>query len=230
MRNSPARNDDLRSGVRNALLTPKSRANSVTRRTVVSLRRIAKGQPLTCLEQGCAVGIISGTACLVRHTQRGKRQVVRLLMAGDIFGFLDEDPSLIEGEAVTDVTLAIRRRHEVLDLLEEDPALSAKILKLAAREQTEARERMQLISWGNASARLAWFLLKLMEHNAAKEGEPFPLPFRRIDIADYLALTIETASRTFTRLKAEGLIWEDQRQRKLAVAKEKHLRNLADSY
>ena len=28
----------------------------------------------------------------------------------------------------------------------------------------------------------------------------------RVDIADYLGLTIETVGRTFTRLRAEGLI------------------------
>ena len=34
----------------------------------------------------------------------------------------------------------------------------------------------------------------------------FTLPMTRGDIADYLGLTIETVSRTLTRLRAEGLI------------------------
>jgi CRP-like cAMP-binding protein len=37
-------------------------------------------------------------------------------------------------------------------------------------------------------------------------GRQFKLPITNIDIADYVGLTIETVSRTFTRLQAEGLI------------------------
>jgi CRP/FNR family transcriptional regulator len=34
----------------------------------------------------------------------------------------------------------------------------------------------------------------------------FRLPMTRSDIADYLGLTIETVSRTLTRLRTEGMI------------------------
>ena len=41
---------------------------------------------------------------------------------------------------------------------------------------------------------------------SGRSRKQFKLPITHRDIADYLGLTIETVSRTFTRLQAEGLI------------------------
>ncbi|HAW55655.1 MAG TPA: hypothetical protein DCX29_12305, partial [Hyphomonas sp.] len=44
---------------------------------------------------------------------------------------------------------------------------------------------------------------------AARSGgtaDPVILPMTRTDIADYLGLTVETVSRTFTQLKKDGFI------------------------
>ncbi len=54
----------------------------------------------------------------------------------------------------------------------------------------------------------------------------FKLPMTRSDIADYLGLTIETVSRTLTRLRAEGMI-EIMSQSELAIRDGAALEGLA---
>jgi CRP/FNR family transcriptional regulator len=73
---------------------------------------------------------------------------------------------------------------------------------------------MLLLGRKSASEKIATFLLEMSER-LAPQGcndlsgpvvKTFTLPFSRQQIADILGLTIETVSRQFTRLKADGII------------------------
>jgi CRP-like cAMP-binding protein len=63
---------------------------------------------------------------------------------------------------------------------------------------------MLLLGRKAAAEKVASFLL-LMADQQGNDDE-IALPMGRSDIADYLGLTIETVSRTFTKFKTEGLI------------------------
>jgi CRP/FNR family transcriptional regulator, nitrogen fixation regulation protein len=56
----------------------------------------------------------------------------------------------------------------------------------------------------SAEERVAGFLLEMAGRNSASQS--IELPMSRQDIADYLGLTIETVSRTFTQLAQSGTI------------------------
>ena len=60
----------------------------------------------------------------------------------------------------------------------------------------------------SAEEKVATFLIGWRDR-LAQLGSPskvVPLPMSRQDIADYLGLTIETVSRTFTKLERDGVI------------------------
>ena len=100
------------------------------------------------------------------------------------------------------------QRARLRTLLDDFPLMEKRLLEVAANELVAAQEQMLLLGRKTARERLASFLL-MQSRQGLPCGHPrhrFNLPMTRSDIADYLGLTIETVSRTLTRLRAEGLI------------------------
>ena len=86
--------------------------------------------------------------------------------------------------------------------------MEKRLLEVAANELVAAQEQMLLLGRKTARERVASFLA-LQSRQGAPCGQArrhFTLPMTRGDIADYLGLTIETVSRTLTKLRSEGLI------------------------
>ena len=133
--------------------------------------------------------VTSGVLRLTRLLADGRRQVIAFAYPGDIVGFPANDLHHTDCEALTDVRLQpFRWTH--LENGEGDPALHRSLLQAALREK------------------LASFLCALSERVGEDLGayRQITLPMSRSDIADFLGLTTETISRTFTQLRKSGII------------------------
>jgi CRP/FNR family transcriptional regulator len=138
----------------------------------------------------------------------GRRQIVGFLLPGDLVGLSAGDAYAHSAEAITPVEVCRFSRRRLDGLLDEFPAMHRRLLGIAASELGAAQAQMVLLGRKTARERIASFLLTL-ERRAAAVGlatEPLHLAMTRTDIGDYLGLTIETVSRTFSQLKAEGAI------------------------
>jgi CRP/FNR family transcriptional regulator, anaerobic regulatory protein len=65
---------------------------------------------------------------------------------------------------------------------------------------------MLLLGRKAATEKVASFLLLMADQQGGDGVEAVGVPMTRSDIADYLGLTIETVSRTLSKLKQGGLI------------------------
>lgn len=152
--------------------------------------------------------VTRGTAKLFKLLPDGRRQITGFATVGHFLGLAVSDTYAFSAEALEPTRFCRFSRQKLRQLLDEFPAMEARLLEAAANELVAAQEQMLLLGRKTARERLASFLV-MQNRQSAPSNQPqarFPLPMTRGDIADYLGLTIETVSRTLTVLRKEGLI------------------------
>jgi len=138
----------------------------------------------------------------------GRRQITGFLYPGDYFGLADDQTYSQTAEAVTPAQLCSFPVKQMDALMERFPKLKDRLFKLTREALSSARESQMMLGRLAPVEKVASFLL-LCSRRAEVAGEPIDLldlPMTRTDIADYLGLTIETVSRSFTKLKSQNLI------------------------
>ena len=147
--------------------------------------------------------VISGLMRLHKLLPDGRRQITRFLFDSDFHGLVLQDLYTDSAEAIVGTTVCRWPRAKLKRLCGEYPKLEKRLLCEASNELNAAQEQMLLLGRKSAAERLASFLRTLMRRQA---GPAVPLLMSRTDIADYLGLTVETVSRTFTKLRRSGVI------------------------
>ncbi len=149
--------------------------------------------------------VMDGLFRAAKFTADGRRQVFAFHMAGDLCGLEPDGTHKVTIEAQDHGSMAILPRSLCRLWMNDHPEMSAALFDGATRAWSLAIDHTMMIGCGSAEERLAWFLTTLSRSVSGSAGF-VALPMHRQDIADYLGLTIETVSRTFTRLKYLGLI------------------------
>lgn len=152
--------------------------------------------------------VTEGTARLVKLLPSGKRQIVGFAYPGDMLGLSAHGNYTCSAEAISPVKVCRFPRKKMLALLEDFPLLKTRLLDIAAEQLSGAQDQMLLLGRKTPIEKLASFLLRLVGTHRSCDARQknIDLVMTRSDIADYLGLTIETVSRTFTKLKTDGLI------------------------
>lgn len=148
--------------------------------------------------------IESGCVRVSKTLSDGRRHVVDFLYPGDFFGFTPTDEHDGTAEAITPTVLKRYPRLQLETMAERDLAACNQLRRAIGAGLAKARARGVLLARLSAEERLAAFLVGFAGRSDG--GRKLPLPMTRADIGDYLGLTIETVSRTFTKFRARGWI------------------------
>jgi CRP/FNR family nitrogen fixation transcriptional regulator len=169
--------------------------------------------------------IISGAVRAFELLADGRRQIAAFHLPGDIFGIETGDAHRFTAEAIIDTTVWIANRRRIFgEGVEED--ISATVLKLITKNLHHAENHLMLLGRQTALERLAAFLMEMDER--LQSPNVMILPMTRRDIADYLGLSIETVSRTFSLLQGMGIlsVQGEQPRRKIVLHRRSKLARL----
>lgn len=157
--------------------------------------------------------VVSGMVRTITLHRDGRRIVHGFHLPGEIFGLEREKIHHCSAEAVceTELVQCPVSRLSTLAETDKDAAQELWMSLLVSRDRTA--ERFMYVLHGTAFERLAYFLIDLAWRTEASRR--IELPMSRYDIADYLGLSSETVSRTFTVLRSRGLIATTGRQVRL---------------
>ncbi len=151
--------------------------------------------------------VANGVLRLTRIMEDGRRQVIAFGYPGDTVGFPCDGFYHTDCDALVPTTLVVHRRAD-LESAKGNAALHQRLLRAALREISAMQDHFLMLGRKSSVEKLASFLQVL----ADRVGEPLggfqqvTLPMPRADIADFLGLTTETVSRTFTQLRKSQII------------------------
>jgi CRP/FNR family transcriptional regulator len=150
----------------------------------------------------------TGAVALFKVLIDGRRQIVGFAYPGDLVGLGAEGEHMMNAQAIKPTRLRCLPISGLHRSVAQDPTLYFQLYQAVARELASARDLMLTTGQRTATERVVSFLLALSRRNARTGRDPamLELPMTRSDIGDFLGLTIETVSRTFTKLRAMGLI------------------------
>jgi CRP/FNR family transcriptional regulator, anaerobic regulatory protein len=152
--------------------------------------------------------LTEGALRIFRIISDGRRVITGFVYGGDLIGVSLKGNYLYGAEAIvpTKVRRLTRRAFEAA--VTESDELRMQVFERVCDEMAAAQDQMVLLSCKNAEERLCTFLIK---HARRASGTGVAqalvqLPMTRQDMADYLGLTIETVSRTITKLAGKGVL------------------------
>jgi CRP-like cAMP-binding protein len=154
--------------------------------------------------------VTSGMVRTITVRRDGRRVVHGFHLAGEIFGLERETLHHCSAEAVCETRLVQCPRSRLEGCVSSDVDTARELWSSLLLSRDKTAERFLYLMHGSAFEKLAYFLIDLAWRTRS-QGR-VDLAMSRYDIADYLGLSSETVSRTFSVFRNRGLIATRGRQ------------------
>ncbi len=159
---------------------------------------------------GAFFKIRKGIVAVSQTLDDGRRQITALRAPGDCVGYLDKNGTYaFEGEALTDVEACAFDKRKFEAFVAQHPDLGAALVETLSSALTQVGMLTVVLGQLRSTERVAHFLAEISSLYAERHVspvQPLTLHMGRNEIADYLGLTIETVSRSISKLKRRNII------------------------
>jgi DNA-binding response OmpR family regulator len=172
----------------------------------------------------------SGTLKTYVGTESGKEFVTGIYSAGDFVGqlsLLNSDGRYIEtAKVVEDAELCAIPKEEFTDLLFSNQVVSQQFIAMMSANLINVQEHLVDMAYASVRQRAAKALLQLFEKGIVQDRANNGVGIPREDFAGMIGTATETAIRTLSDFKDEGLITTDQ-GRKIILKDKEALKKVA---
>ncbi len=156
--------------------------------------------------------VIEGVVGTYKLLSDGRRQISTFAYPGDIIGLDTVGEHVNSGEALNRSVIRCIPINSIEKLMRNEPGFGQALLHLTANELADTREQMLSLGRKSAAEKLATFLLRVarrhqaVDRSTGQSNQTISIPMKRSEIADFLGLTIETVSRSFTKFRVAQVI------------------------
>ena len=175
--------------------------------------------------------IASGTVKTYKSTEGGKEFVTGIYSTGDFIGQLSLLNTLgkyIENALVLETAeLCAIPKKDFFKLLYGNPVVSQKFIRMVSNNMIDIQAHLVDMAYASVRQRAARTLLELYDKGIIKDRDKGGKGIAREDFAGLIGTATETAIRTLSDFKDEGLITTDH-GRQLLLLNREELRNIAD--
>jgi CRP/FNR family transcriptional regulator len=158
----------------------------------------------------------SGTLKAYKTTDDGREQVTGFYFPGEILGMdgISNNAHASSAKALETAAICEIPFSSLEKLSSLMPNLQRHFFQLMSREITEDQQLITLLSKNSADERVAALMLSISTRNARRKlsSTQFRLPMSRVDIGNYLGLTVETVSRVFSRMQKMDILQVDNKE------------------
>ena len=151
--------------------------------------------------------VLGGAAAKCAILSDGRRQIIDFAFPGDFFSFGCEDDVQHFLQAIVDDTLiACYPRVRVKMVADANPDVARALQEVALEAAARAERQILVLGQTTAPEKVVAFLLGMVQRLSGNGKDAVTLPVSRYEIADYLAISAETVSRSLTELRRRGAI------------------------
>ncbi len=150
-----------------------------------------------------------GRVKIVYHEVDGREVILEMISPGEFFGgavlFLPQHPAT--AKAMEDSETISFSRDSYSQFLFTYPQITLKIIRLLGA-RLHSMMGLQILAGERVERRMAHIILKLANRVGRTEpdGILITIPLSRQDLADMAGTTLETAIRTMSRFRSQGII------------------------
>jgi CRP/FNR family transcriptional regulator len=152
-----------------------------------------------------------GRVRIYRVGHDGREFTLTVVGAGTVFGEMSLTAQRLENayaEAMERVVVCKMRKHDLERLIMDKPQVGLKVMAVLSERLSLAEDRMEDIALKEVPARLASFILQLVESEGVMtpEGPKIPTRYTHRQLATMIGANREAVTRALDKLRREGAV------------------------